>query len=148
MAATGRDIVVWNIAFYGRARNVFERVLFKPGFRHCIAFAWIDTDRWLEVQPSFFRLRVRILTGPQYSRRLIALTRAKATITPASVRGGDLRVPRIATCAGALAHIIGVRGALLPHGLYRALGQTSQAASGCPNPLQDSSAASAECRSM
>lgn len=121
MGATGRDIIAWRVAFYGHPRNWLERLVFKPGFRHCIAFAWIDTDRWLEIQPTFFRQEIKILTGPQYRRRLQALTRVNATIAAAEVRGGGRHIPRVATCAGSLAHILGVRGALRPEGLYRAL---------------------------
>lgn len=121
MGALGRDIIAWRVAFYGRPRNWLERLVFKPGFRHCIAHAWIDTDRWLEVHPSFFRQEIKILTGPQYRRRLQALTRVNATLAAAEVRGGGRYIPRVATCAGSLAHIIGVRGALRPEGLYRAL---------------------------
>jgi len=118
MGALGRDIVAWRVAFYGNPRSLLERLVFKPGFRHCIAHAWIDTDRWLEIHPSFFRLEIKILTGPQYRRRLRALTRVGATIAAVEVQGGSKRTPRVATCAGALAHIIGVRSALRPEGLY------------------------------
>jgi hypothetical protein len=119
--ATGRDIVHWHVAFYGRPRNVLEHLFFAPGFRHCIAFAWIDPDRWLEIDPGLFRQRMRILTEPQYVRRRQALDRIGGRIITTSVAGGSRRIPRIATCAGSLAHLLGVRGALLPHGLYRAL---------------------------
>lgn len=121
MGALGRDIATWRVAFYGRPRNWFEAMFFKPGFRHCIAYAWIDSDRWLEVQPSFFRMEMKILTGPQYTRKLVALDRVKARIVGYSVQGGRSSLPRVATCAGTIAHILGVRGALRPHSLYRAL---------------------------
>ena len=121
MAWGGRDIVHWSIAFYGRPRGALERLVFKPGFRHCIAFAWLDTDRWLELDPGLFRMRMRILTGPQYTRKLTALKRLGSARVEIDVNGGRRRLPRIATCAGALAHVLGVRGALRPEGLYRAL---------------------------
>lgn len=121
MRGVGRDIAHWQVAFYGRPRGFVENLVFDPGFRHCIAFAFLDADRWLEVRPTFMRLEFRILTGPQYSRRLVALTRAGAHIVPAVPRGGSKRIPRIATCSGAIGHILGVGGALLPIGLYRAL---------------------------
>ena len=116
-----RELVFWVVAFYGRPRNWWEVLWFKPGFRHCIAFAWIDSDRWLEFNPKLPRCEVKVLTGPQYSRRLQALDRAGATTIKAMCAGGKRHSPRIATCAGAIAHVLGVRGALLPHGLYRAL---------------------------
>lgn len=121
MAFGGRDIVAWTVAFYGRPRNCLEALVFKPGFRHCIAFAWLDTDRWLEVDPGLFRMRMRILTGPQYARRLAALERLRAARVDIDVNGGKRLIPRIATCAGTLAHILGAEGALRPEGLYRAL---------------------------
>lgn len=121
LRAAGRDIVSWTVAFYGCPRNALEHLVFSPGFRHCIAFAWVDTDRWLMVDPGLQRQRMQILTGPQYTRKLKALKRVGARLVKCSPCGGARRTPRMATCSGTLAHILGVRGALRPEGLYRAL---------------------------
>jgi hypothetical protein len=121
LQAGGRDIAAWTVAFYGRPRNALEHLVFSPGFRHCIAFAWIEVDRWLEVDPGMHRQRMRILTGPQYTRRLKALHRIGAHVVKVRPQGGSRRIPRVATCSGALAHVLGVSGALRPEGLYRAL---------------------------
>lgn len=121
MAVRGRDIVHWHVWFYGNPRCWWEKLLFKPGFRHCIAFAWIETDRWLVIDPSFDRQQMRILTGPQHEQFQRVLVRAGGSMLSFDVQGGSRLTPRVATCAGALAHVLGVRGALLPHGLYRAL---------------------------
>ena len=121
MAARGRDIVHWHVWFYGNPKGWWEKLLFKPGFRHCMAFAWIETDRWLGIDPAFDRQQMRILTGPQHEHMQRLLTRAKASMVTCTVAGGARWAPRIATCAGSLAHVLGVRGALLPHGLYLAL---------------------------
>lgn len=121
MRGRGRDIGYWQVAFYGQPRGALERLIFRPGFRHCIAFAWIETDRWLMIDPALSRQAMQILTGPQYVRAMAVLDRAHATVVKAEAIGSSRRVPRIATCAGVIAHLLGVRGALLPHGLYRAL---------------------------
>lgn len=127
LRAGGRDIASWTVAFYGRPRNALERLVFAPGFRHCIAFAWIETDRWLEINPGLHRQGMRVLTGPQYIHRLTALYRIRAHVLK-DVRpsGGERRAPRVATCAGALAHVLGVKGALRPYALYRALATAEQ----------------------
>ncbi len=115
----GRHIVHWKIWFYGQPRSAWERLWFRPGFRHCIAFTWLDTDRWLELDPRLPRLGMRVLTGPQYARRMRALSRLGGHSVEADVLGGQRRVPRVATCAGVLAHVIGSRPVMLPHALYR-----------------------------
>lgn len=121
MAARGREIAHWTVAFYGCPRGLVEGLFFSPGYRHCIAFAWLDTDRWLELDPRLPRQEMRVLTGPQYSRRMRALERIGARVVKATPRGGSRHLPRIATCAGTIAHVLGVRGALRPEELYRAL---------------------------
>lgn len=128
MGATGRDIAHFQVWFYGRPRGPWERIWFKPGFRHCIAFAWLETDRWLEIDPRLPRQRLRVLTGPQYVKRMTALTRLGALSVQAPPQAAVRSVPRVATCAGVIAHILGVRSALLPFGLYRALAPIPEAA--------------------
>jgi hypothetical protein len=126
LTSRGREIAYWTIAFYGKPRNAWEHLWFDPGFRHCIAFAWIESDRWLELDPRLPRMEFRILTTPQYERRLKALERVGATFVKARGCAGYRSAPRIATCAGTIAHVLGIRGALLPQGLYRALARAER----------------------
>lgn len=114
-----RDVHVWRVAFYGDPVG-WERLLIRPGFRHCSAIGWVDTGRWLEIDANLARIETRVLDHAAYVARLVELETRGARIL--SVDAGDGHGLRWSpTCAGIIAGVVGVKGALRPYGLYRVL---------------------------
>lgn len=114
-----RDVVAWKVAFYGDPKG-WERLLIRPGFRHCSAFGWAKAGFWIEIDANLSRIETRILTHEGYVERLVALNLKNARIIDVDVRQGEgLRWSP--TCAGVIAGLLGVKGALRPHGLFRDL---------------------------
>jgi hypothetical protein len=114
------EIAVWTVVFYGRPRRL-ERLIMRRGFRHVSAFAWIGPERWIEVDPGGGRLSVRIFDYAGYVGRRVDLDAKGAC--EVKVKGVDNRhqgFPPM-TCTQVIAALLGVKGALRPQALHRAL---------------------------
>jgi len=92
----------------------------KPGFRHCSAFGWIAEGLWLEIDANLFRIETRILSHAAYVARMVELKLDSAKMLDVEVKAkSGLRWSP--TCAGVIAGLLGAKGALRPHSLYRVL---------------------------
>jgi hypothetical protein len=140
MASAAKEIVVWKVAFYGRPKG-WERLIMRDGFRHCSALGWAASGAWLEIDANLFRIEVRLLSHDAYVARLVELELMGATVLQAEARRkSGLRWSP--TCAGVIAGLLGVKGALRPEGLYRGLlRENGDPAHVDPDGLGDSHAA-------
>jgi hypothetical protein len=129
--AAASDIAVWKVAFYGNPRG-WERLVMRPGFRHCSALGYLAPGLWLEIDANLFRIETRVLTHAAYVDRLVQLELIAATTIDVEVRPkSGLRWSP--TCAGVIAGLAGAKGALRPEGLYRTL-MTHKRSAPCPLP--------------
>lgn len=115
---------VWFVAFVETSAPVWWQRLLKPGFRHCLAFAWDHTaGRWLVLNPLFDAVVLRALDDDGFAGFLADLKARRPRIVLA--RAGVARVARprlLMTCVSAIAAILGLRlCALTPYALYRTL---------------------------
>jgi hypothetical protein len=109
---------VWTLFWYGRSRGL-GRLIFKDGFRHVVAFSYAGGEKWLWVDPRSDRLGLEVLGLEDHARRLRALDGLRAARV--DIMGAGSRGLAWPTCAGEVARIVGLPGALRPEGLWRSV---------------------------
>jgi hypothetical protein len=115
---------VWFVAFVETPAPVWWQRLLKPGFRHCLAFAWDrEGARWLVLNPLFDAVILRALDDEGFAAFLAQLKARRPRIVLARARLARVARPRfLMTCVSAIAAILGLRlCALTPYALYRTL---------------------------
>lgn len=121
--AAARELPIWRVAFYGDPKG-WERLVIRPGFRHCSALAWLGEGSWLELDANLSRIETRVLNHEAYVQRLVDLELRGAKIIDVEVAAGrGLRWSP--TCAGVIGGVLGVKGALRPQALYRVLSRNT-----------------------
>jgi hypothetical protein len=115
---------VWFVAFVETPAPVWWQRLLKPGFRHCLAFAWDrEAARWLVLNPLFDAVILRALDDDGFAAFLAQLKARRPRVVLARMGSARVARPRfLMTCVSAIAAILGLRlCALTPYALYRTL---------------------------
>lgn len=121
-----RSLRDWSIAFYGDAKTPLGRLIFRPGFRHVTAFAWVSSGVWAQFDPRTDRFAVQTMCEKVYTQKRRAIERSGGVIVKLNWGGGARGYPW-PTCAGLVAHLIGLKkGALRPYPLYRHLARQTR----------------------
>ena len=122
----------WYVAFCGCGRAHWYDRFTRDGFRHVVAFGWIEDARldeggqWLWIDPSTFGLNVALLNHDEMDWMLACLSqrdRATFVFVPHGRPPVPCRVPRFgAYCVSEIERLLGLAPrALRPFGLYRRL---------------------------
>lgn len=112
----------WYVAFFDGPKRHWWWPLCRPGFRHCLAFAYdARLAVWLVYEVTERRTWLQAMTSAEMDGWIAGLP-PRHTIL--HLEGGeDVSVPRLGFwCTPAVAHLVGARSrALRPQALYRDL---------------------------
>lgn len=113
----------WLIVFSGGERFAWWDVWTRPGFRHVSACRYdARLDAWVFYDVKAGGTEVVVLAGadPRCVERLGGLM-SVSTIVRFEARAHRWLAPPAFGCVGAMRHLLGVRGAFTPWGLFRHL---------------------------
>ncbi|WP_174442245.1 hypothetical protein [Azospirillum brasilense] len=113
----------WLVFFADGQRFAWWDVWTRPGFRHVLAAGYdAEAERWVIFDPRATGTTILLLHQGEAGAKLAELIEASAgRALRVAPRARRMFQPLAGGCVGAVAALLGIRGALSPPGLYRQL---------------------------
>lgn len=113
----------WLVFFADGERFAWWDIWTRPGFRHVLAAGYdAEAERWVIFDPRATGTTILLVGQDEAGAKLADLIEASAgRVLRFAPRARRMFQPVAGGCVGAVAALLGVRGALSPSGLHRQL---------------------------
>ncbi|MBP2290728.1 hypothetical protein [Azospirillum rugosum] len=113
----------WLVFFADGERFAWWDIWTRPGFRHVLAAGYdVEAERWVIFDPRATGTTILLLHQDAAGGKLAELIEASAgRVLRFAPRSRRRCQPFVGGCVGAVASLLGIRGALSPSGLHRQL---------------------------